>query len=519
MTPSPYVSQPSKVACVPHITCELAITAPGSRRRRRHRPMATLTSLLTSSPLHVLLIEVLTRYLKNYGVRPRLKPRPPVSQCAWADLFLPAAVTNITREKLRVGIWSGNIILTDLELRQASAAPPCDMRRPNAVSKTSRCCHVGALYPGVSPAQDALDALHLPVRLIEGRIGRLQIRVPWSRLRSEPVVIECDDLLLRVRLRDEPDAAAHTQREQLRKRMQLDAEELLRGLRADAGLAHPASRAPATADSFLSRLGATLLDNLRVHLVRLHVRCEHTAGDGCFFACGGTLRRFEMHSTDADGQPQHQPVAARQPWLHKTLALEGASLYWDAAGAAEIATEGTRETVLPPTDASVLLRQCRANGPECSHEPRNSWSCALDPVQVTLTDRQYEGMLQLAADWTCHALRERCGAPPCSPPIRPPSVRLPSAGTAPIIHHRVGRARVRRCGGGVLPGIACWPICASNGGGTDGSWSGRFSSSDASIWRCGARTCRARHLRLQTGHAFWIWSNGFGCRTSSCFVA
>ena len=40
--------------------------------------MATLTSLLTSSPLHVLLVEVLTRYLKNYGVRPRLTPLPPV---------------------------------------------------------------------------------------------------------------------------------------------------------------------------------------------------------------------------------------------------------------------------------------------------------------------------------------------------------------------------------------------------------------------------------------------------------
>ena len=96
----------------------------------------------------------------------------------------------------------------------------------------------GCLTPGCSLVQDALDALHLPVRLVEGRIGRLQIRVPWSRLRSEPIEIECDDLLLRVRLRDEPDAAAHNQREQLRKRMQLDAEELLRGLRADAGLAH-----------------------------------------------------------------------------------------------------------------------------------------------------------------------------------------------------------------------------------------------------------------------------------------
>ena len=37
------------------------------RQPRAGRAMVTLTSLLTSSPLHVLLVEVFTRYLKNYG--------------------------------------------------------------------------------------------------------------------------------------------------------------------------------------------------------------------------------------------------------------------------------------------------------------------------------------------------------------------------------------------------------------------------------------------------------------------
>ena len=58
-----------------------AVASAASLPPRRHRPMATLTSLLTSSPLHVLLVEVLTRYLKNYGARPRLKPRPLACVC------------------------------------------------------------------------------------------------------------------------------------------------------------------------------------------------------------------------------------------------------------------------------------------------------------------------------------------------------------------------------------------------------------------------------------------------------
>ena len=36
------------------------------------RAMVTLTSLLTSSPLHVLLVEVFTRYLKDYGEWPAI---------------------------------------------------------------------------------------------------------------------------------------------------------------------------------------------------------------------------------------------------------------------------------------------------------------------------------------------------------------------------------------------------------------------------------------------------------------
>lgn len=61
-------------------------------------------------------------------------------------------IADLTREKLRVGVWSGNVVLTDLALRE-----------------------------------DALDAMGLPMRLAGGRIGRLQIRVPWSRLRTESV--------------------------------------------------------------------------------------------------------------------------------------------------------------------------------------------------------------------------------------------------------------------------------------------------------------------------------------------
>ena len=86
--------------------------------------------------------------------------------------YLSTYFSNLTREQLRVGVWAGHIVLSDLELR--------------------------------------LDAFaRLPVRLTRGTIGRLQIRVPWSRLRSESIVIQVEDVVLLTSLPEAPEPEAH----------------------------------------------------------------------------------------------------------------------------------------------------------------------------------------------------------------------------------------------------------------------------------------------------------------------
>ena len=91
----------------------------------------------------------------------------------------------------------------------------------------------------------ALRAVELPLQLTRGRIGRLQLRVPWSRLRSEPVEIVLEDVTLEATLRDTPDADAFARRARVHKRLRLDASELLRGLRASTADGDTSSRAAA----------------------------------------------------------------------------------------------------------------------------------------------------------------------------------------------------------------------------------------------------------------------------------
>ena len=86
------------------------------------------------------------------------------------DRLLGPYIANLSRDRMRVGVWSGHVDLSDLLLRS-----------------------------------DALDGLELPVQLSRGRIGRLQLRVPWSRLRSEPAELILEDVELEVYLRVTPD--------------------------------------------------------------------------------------------------------------------------------------------------------------------------------------------------------------------------------------------------------------------------------------------------------------------------
>ena len=341
-------------------------------------------------------------------------------------------IADLTREKLRVGVWSGNVVLTDLRLRE-----------------------------------ELLDAMALPVHIRRASVGRLQVRVPWSRLRSEPVHIltlpasvlvtnysaghTCDssshghphrvlrlqveisveDVALVAHLRESPDVGAHERREQLQKRVRLDAEAAFRAL---CEKAKSAENSIPAAESLLGRLGRHVIDNVHFQLVRVHVRYEHPTSeseDG--FACGGTLQCLEICSTDAHGQPESGHLAAgirpdplgpvpksppsNRAWLHRLLTLKGVSLYWHADppkapvqgphGHADqqqtmmgmgLPSPSNDAELLSPIDVSLQVRMLRGHSHAEPHEPRKSCACHVTrPMKLAVKSRQLRGMQQVHA--------------------------------------------------------------------------------------------------------------------------
>ena len=72
-------------------------------------------------------------------------------------------VEGLSEENLKLGVWSGKIVLTNLELNRASIAK-----------------------------------LNLPVAVVFGSVKRVEVIIPWASLESSPVKIDISGVFLQV---------------------------------------------------------------------------------------------------------------------------------------------------------------------------------------------------------------------------------------------------------------------------------------------------------------------------------
>ena len=106
----------------------------------------------------------------------------------------------------------------------------------------------------------ALQKLRLPVLVKAGMIGKVELRIPWSKLSSEATRLRLDNLLLLVGPQSEADwdQESEVQREAKHKQLILQAHERMRH---GAVVEVPSARQKS---SFAARLSARVLDRLQV---------------------------------------------------------------------------------------------------------------------------------------------------------------------------------------------------------------------------------------------------------------
>ncbi|KAG0317193.1 hypothetical protein BGZ99_006445, partial [Dissophora globulifera] len=204
--------------------------------------------------------------------------------------FIGPYVTNLNVNQLNIGIWSGDVKLTNLRLKK-----------------------------------DALDKFSLPVDVLEGYLGELTLSIPWSNLKNKPVKVYINNvyLLCVPKGESEYDPDEEAARAQALKEDKLANAELL-NTKPAAGMDDEEKKNA----TFLNQLITKVVDNLQVSINNIHVRYEDKMSDPQHpFSAGLTLSQLSAVSTDGEWVPTFIHDEANT--IHKLATLDSLAMYWN----------------------------------------------------------------------------------------------------------------------------------------------------------------------------------------------
>ncbi|KAL1503648.1 hypothetical protein AB1Y20_012122 [Prymnesium parvum] len=270
-------------------------------------------------------------------------------------------VQGLEGRNLRVAVWSGRVVLENLMLRP-----------------------------------EALAGL-LPVHVREGFIGRIEMVVPWHKLRSLPVTIELQQVLVLAAPFNQREwtpsdetayqlackrAALHTRKRELQQLV-----EELKGQR------------PGT-ESELVPLLSRVVDNVQLTISGLHVRYEDATNVGPRRMCAMGLRlgAVRIKSVDECGRTRFVERTSGES-VRKVVELDEISIYLDAPRAPRVAASASAQDLQAAfhTKPSALLLRPLSGRAVLEFHPaaaRPHWrsaavlKVALEVVALRLTDVQ-----------------------------------------------------------------------------------------------------------------------------------
>ena len=206
-------------------------------------------------------------------------------------------------------------------------------------------------------------------------LGSLTLKIPWTNLKTQPLHVQVDRVLLVAR----PLPDLRYDADQVRAKAQEEKEKELEKLNKDAKSRKKAKTADtiekSKSNAFLVKLVARLVANLQLQVSNIHIRYEDPLSGT---AAGVTLANLSLVSTTSSWVPQLAKTFGDQ--IFKLASIERLSVYWNAS-AAMIGD-------LPPAEfARLALILAQNDAPTVSNlcHPLTGASLTPDPLLAPLS--------------------------------------------------------------------------------------------------------------------------------------
>ncbi|KAL8266737.1 hypothetical protein R6Q59_004081 [Mikania micrantha] len=298
--------------------------------------------------------------------------------------YLGNYVRGLSKEALSISVWQGNVELTNMQLKP-----------------------------------EALNALKLPVKVKAGFLGSVKLKVPWSRIGQEPVLVYLD----RIYLLAEPETQVEGYSEDV-------VQKTKKSRIHDMEMKMLESRRILTTEMNKSWLGSfinTIIGNLKLSISSIHIRYEDLESNpGHPFAAGVTLEKLSAVTVDHSGKEAFVTGGALEQ-LHKSVELERLAVYLDSdinpwhitkpwkdlqpSEWDQVFSFGTKDGkpasglvqkhtyVLQPVTGNATYLKQRSNlyNPD---QPLQKAAVNLDDVTICLSKSGYRDLLKLADNFS-----------------------------------------------------------------------------------------------------------------------
>ncbi|XWS62075.1 hypothetical protein CRYUN_Cryun07bG0179900 [Craigia yunnanensis] len=316
------------------------------------------------------------------------------------QMFLGNYVRGLNKEALKISVWQGDVELTNMQLKP-----------------------------------EALNALKLPVKVKAGFLGSVKLKVPWSRLGQDPVLLYLD----RIFLLAEPatlvegcseDAIQEAKKSRVQE-MEMKLLERTHQLKSEMN------------KSWLGSLISTIIGNLKLSISNIHIRYEDLESNpGHPFASGLTLEKLSAVTVDESGKETFV-TGGELDRIQKSVELDRLALYLDSdilpwhinkpwedllpSEWVQVFRFGTKDGrpaghpieehtyILQPVTGNAKYLKLRQNESSDSGEPLQKGAVSLDDVTLCLSKDGYRDILKLADNFT--AFNQRLKYAHYRPPV------------------------------------------------------------------------------------------------------